>query len=225
MRWSVLLVMFVLVVACGSAADPPVSSVGTPGLNRIDLPLPDRSGEMPLEATLEARRSIRDYRAQELSMEELSQLLWAAQGVTSEAGARTAPSAGGLYPIELYVVTPAGHYHYDAPSHALDVLGDDDLRAFLGEAALSQEAVADAPAVVVITAVYSRTEAKYGERAERYVHLEAGHAAQNLLLQAVALELAAVPIGAFHDDEVQDLLGIPDDHAPLYLIPVGHPAF
>jgi SagB-type dehydrogenase family enzyme len=221
----VLLVVFVLVLGCASTTDTPASTPRIEGLDRLDLPLPDRNGEMPLEAALEARRSIRDYRDQELSLEELSQLLWASQGVTSEAGARTAPSAGGLYPLELYVATASGHYHYEAESHRLDVLGSEDLRTLLSEAALSQEAVAGAPAVVVITAVYSRTRAKYGERAERYMHLEAGHAAQNLLLQAVALELAAVPIGAFHDEEVQDLLGIPDDHAPLYLIPIGHPGF
>lgn len=224
MRWSVLLVIFALVAGCGRTADMPSTPVGGEELERLDLPTPDRTGQMPFERTLEGRRSVREYRDQALSLEELSQLLWAVQGVTSEAGARTAPSAGGLYPLEVYVVTPGGHYLYGAEDHELGVLGAEDLRATLSDAGLSQEAVADAPAVFVITAVYSRTEAKYGQRAARYVHLEAGHAAQNLLLQAVALELAAVPIGAFNDEEVQDLLGIPEDHTPLYLIPVGHPA-
>jgi SagB-type dehydrogenase family enzyme len=167
---------------------------------------------------------VRAYRAEPLDLAEVSQLLWATQGVTSAAGLRTAPSAGALYPLELYLVTAAGFYRYEPDGHCLEVLGEADLRADLSRAALSQEAVALAPAVFILAAVYARTEQKYGDRAERYVKLEAGHAGQNLLLQAVALDLGAVPIGAFHDDQVQDVLGLPADHEPLYLIPVGRPS-
>jgi SagB-type dehydrogenase family enzyme len=159
-----------------------------------------------------------------LSREEISQLLWAAQGITDPSGKRTAPSAGALYPLELYVATGDGFHHYRPAEHVLRVVNESDLRPALHGAALQQSAVLDAPAVFVVTAVYSRTEAKYGaQRSPRYVHLEAGHAAQNILLQAVALGLGAVPIGAFYDDQVQAALDLPDEHAPLYLIPVGHP--
>ena len=224
MRWSVLPVVIVLLASCGDSADSPSSVIGGGGMDWIDLPPPDLTGEAPLEETLEKRRSIREYSQQPLAKEEISQLLWATQGFTSDAGQRTAPSAGGLYPLEVYLVTASGCYHYDPGQHRLEVMGTDDRRASLSEAALSQVAVADGAGVLVIAAVYARTEGKYGGRAERYVQLEAGHAAQNLLLQAVALELGAVPIGAFDDSAVQDVLGIPEDHAPLYLIPVGHPA-
>jgi SagB-type dehydrogenase family enzyme len=157
-------------------------------------------------------------------MAELGQLLWAIQGTTHERGFRTAPSAGALYPLEIYLVTEEGIFHYEPERHDLAVMSRDNPSASLYRAALSQEAVRQAPAVFVVTAVYERTAQKYGdERSPRYVHLEAGHAAQNLLLQAVALNLGAVPIGAFQDEEVQAALELPADHKPLYLIPVGHP--
>jgi SagB-type dehydrogenase family enzyme len=179
---------------------------------------------MSLEEALAQRRSVREFDEVPLTLSELGQLLWAAQGVTHERGFRTAPSAGALYPLELYVVTVEGVFRYEAAGHRLVVIGDHDVRPALYKAALSQRPVRAAPAVFVLTAVYERTVTKYGEeRSPRYVHLEAGHAAQNLLLQAVALGLDAVPIGAFHDDEVVAALRVPVDHRPLYLIPVGHP--
>jgi SagB-type dehydrogenase family enzyme len=157
-------------------------------------------------------------------MDELGQLLWAAQGLTSSAGQRTAPSAGGLYPLELYGVTRDCVYHYAPPGHRLNEHVRGDLRSGLWLAAWRQDAVKNAAAVIVITGVYARTALKYGEeRAMRYVHLEAGHAAQNILLQAVALKLGAVTLGAFEDDRVIQALALPSDHAPLYLIPIGHP--
>jgi SagB-type dehydrogenase family enzyme len=120
-------------------------------------------------------------------------------------------------------MTAEGVFHYLPEGHQLSVQSRDDVRRALYEAALSQEAVREAPAVFVVAAVYERTAEKYGtERSPRYVHLEAGHATQNLLLEAVALGLGAVPIGAFHDQEVQEVIGLPTDHEPLYLIPVGH---
>jgi SagB-type dehydrogenase family enzyme len=122
------------------------------------------------------------------------------------------------------VVSADGLFHYVADGHLLEQLAGDDLREPLAEAALGQGHVAAGAAVIVMTAVFERTEGRYGDRAERYVKLEAGHAAQNLLLQAVALDLSAVPVGAFGDAEVQALLGLPNDQVPLYLIPVGHPA-
>ncbi len=170
------------------------------------------------------RRSVRSFDDTPLSPAELGQLLWAAQGITHASGLRTAPSAGALYPLEIYVATAQGVFHYSPQGHCLEVLSGSDARPALYEAALRQEAVRQAPAVFVVTAVYERTAKKYGaERGPRYVHLEAGHAAQNLLLEAVALGLVAVPIGAFEDERIQAALGLPADHEPLYLIPTGHP--
>jgi SagB-type dehydrogenase family enzyme len=189
----------------------------------IDLPAPVTSGTVSLEETLAERRSVRSYTDEGLTWGEIGQLLWAAQGINRDWGARTAPSAGALYPLEVYLVTRQGLHHYDPLEHAVDQRPALGLHDALWKAGLKQDAIRDAPAVYVIAAAYARTEAKYGDRAERYVHLEAGHAAQNLLLQAVALDLGAVVIGAFNDDQVQKALDLPEDQAPLYLIPVGHP--
>jgi len=189
----------------------------------IALPTPQRKGGMSLEATLAHRHSVREYAERPLTWEEIGQLLWAAQGITSEWGGRTAPSAEALYPLEIYVATPADVYHYLPHGHRLEMISSSDVREALWRAALLQNWVREAPAVFVIAAVYERTEREYGSRAERYVELEAGHACQNLLLQAVALGLGAVPVGAFYDEQAQSALGLPSDHRPLYLIPVGHP--
>lgn len=191
---------------------------------KISLPAPARTGRMSLEEALARRRSVREFAAKTLSLEELSQLLWSAQGITHPDGLRTAPSAGALYPLELYVATPSGFVHYDPKRHELQRCSERDLRKELSRAALDQEAVRDAPAVFVFAAVFERTSKKYGEaRTPRYVHMEAGHAAQNLLLQAVALGLGGVPVGAFSDAQVSSVLSLPADHRPLYLVPVGRP--
>jgi SagB-type dehydrogenase family enzyme len=188
------------------------------------LPQPSLTGHLSLEEALVQRRSVRTFKDAPLTSAELGQLLWAAQGITSERGFRTAPSAGALYPLELYVATAEGVFHYFPQPHHLEVVRVQDARLPLYQAALRQESVRQAPAVFIVTAVYERTAAKYGAvRSPRYVHLEAGHAAQNLLLEAVALGLGAVPIGAFEDETVQATLGLPPDHEPLYLIPVGRP--
>ena len=195
----------------------------SPPPEEIALPKPRPKGERSLEETLAQRRSVRSFTEEELSLEDISQLLWAAQGTTSAWGGRTAPSAGALYPLEIYVATANGLHHYVPQGHKVIIESQDDLRLKIWEAGLKQDAIREAPAVFVITAVYERTEKKYGDRAERYVKLEAGHACQNILLQAVALDLGAVPIGAFYDDQVQAALSLPPNHEPLYLIPVGRP--
>jgi SagB-type dehydrogenase family enzyme len=189
----------------------------------IVLPAPRIKGTLTLEETLARRRSVRDYTNVPLTLDEIGQLLWAAQGVTSSAGQRTAPSAGGLYPLEIYVATRDGVYHYEPAAHSMTAKIAGDKRQVLYDASLQQSAVRDAPAVLVIAAVYARTSGKYGDRTERYVQLEAGHAAQNILLQAVALNLGGVTIGAFEDDKVQKAIALPQDYKPLYVIPVGHP--
>jgi SagB-type dehydrogenase family enzyme len=186
------------------------------------LPAPEQHGTVPLERTLAHRRSIRDFTDAPIGVDTIGQLLGAAQGDTDAEGHRTAPSAGALYPLEAYVATREGLFHYDPDSHRL-VRRAADPRTAIARAAHGQDAVRSAPVVIVFTAVYGRTATKYGGRAERYVHMEAGHAAQNVLLQATALRLGAVPVGAFDDDALALALSLPRAERPVYLIPVGHP--
>jgi SagB-type dehydrogenase family enzyme len=190
----------------------------------LGLPAPELKGRMSLEQALAVRRSVREFTRQTLTERELSQLLWAAQGITRADGLRTAPSAGALYPLEVWVATASGFYHYEPHKHRLTQHLERDLRPEIYRVALMQEAILQAPAVFVIAAVYQRTARKYGEqRTPRYVPMEAGHSAQNLLLEAVALGLGGVVIGAFNDSEVERVLSLPAEQKPLYLIPVGHP--
>ena len=189
---------------------------------KITLPPPVHKGLVSLEETLCRRRSVREFADKPVTEKQIGQLLWAAQGITDAQGLRTAPSAGALYALEIYVATANGFYRYIPESHRMERQSVEDLRQALYRAASEQESVLGAAAVIVIAAIYGRLAEKYGkERSTRYAHLEAGHAAQNLLLQATALGLASVPIGAFRDDQVQATLSLPLEHAPLYLIPVG----
>jgi SagB-type dehydrogenase family enzyme len=172
---------------------------------------------------------VREFTDAPLELSQLSQLAWAAQGVTGPEAHRTAPSAGGLYALELYVITanvnglPAGIYKYDPITHALVSLLKSDIRRELSRAALDQSSISQAAAIFGLSAVYERISAKYGERGIRYAHMEAGHAAQNLLLQAVVLDLGAVLVGAFDDAKVKRVLSLSKQEAPLYLISVGKP--
>lgn len=193
----------------------------------IKLPKPRLKSETSIEEALYQRRSVREYRKEPLALATVGQLLWAAQGVTSNEGGRTAPSAGALYPLEVYLVSgaiegiPAGVYHYQPAGHRLERVATGDKRKLLGAAAGRQSAGSHAAAVLVITAVYERTRVKYGDRAARYVAMEAGHAAQNVYLQAVALNTATVVIGAFSDGLVKRVLSLPENEEPLYLMPLG----
>lgn len=187
----------------------------------IELPPPRLHSEVSLEQALAARRSVREYAPGTLSLEQLGQLFWALDGENRAAGGRTAPSAGALYPLEAYVATREGFYHYAPRGHRAELLDRRDLRAELGRAAFDSPPVREAAAVFVITAVVARTAARYGARAERYATLEAGHAAQNLLLEAAAQGLGAVPIGAFEDAAVAKAMGLNEREEPLYLVPVG----
>lgn len=193
----------------------------------LDLPDPRFESEVSLEEAILRRRSTREFSNKPVTIEEVSQLLWAAQGITSERGYRTAPSAGALYPLEVYVVVgyvdnlSLGVYWYRPSEHALvKVTGGDVVRG-LTEAALMQQSVREAAVNLVITAVYSGTTQKYGDRGVRYIHLEAGHAAQNICLQATALDLGAVTVGSFSDEGVRWTLKLPEEEQPLYIIPVG----
>ena len=218
-----LLVLATTMMACGQPIGSETPTSGTDDMTA--LPMPTRAGQTSLEELLARRRSVREFNDRSLTATELGQLLWATQGITNDRGFRTAPSAGALYPLEVYVATADGVFHYDPQHHRLLVSSLGDARPRIYQAALQQEPLRQAPAVFIVTAIYERTVQKYGtQRSPRYVHLEAGHAAQNLLLQAVALDLGAVPIGAFHDQEIREVLGLPADHTPLYLIPIGHPA-
>jgi len=173
------------------------------------------------------RRSVRSFKDSSLTLAEVSQLLWAAQGITSPRGLRTAPSAGALYPLEIYVLEgnvdglPDGVYHYRPARHQLVRVVKGDRRSELYEAALIQTSVRNAPAVLVFAAVYERTTVKYGDRGVQYVHMETGHSAQNVFLQAVPLNLDAVVIGSFYDDMVRKVLKMSGSEQPLYIIPVG----
>lgn len=218
-----LLVTLVAVTACDAGGDGLVAPEGTGVPVIIELPAPNRDGPLSLEETLWLRRSVRSFTERPLTLAEIGQLLWAGQGENRESGGRTNPSAGGLYPLEFYVVASTGMLHYLPDGHQAEVVTSADLRSRLAEATFGQKAVVDAPTVFIICGVFSRTEERYGGRAERYVYLEAGHVAQSLLLQAVALGMGGVPIGAFDDTAVTNLLDLPVDHVPLYLVPVGHP--
>jgi SagB-type dehydrogenase family enzyme len=186
------------------------------------LPPPERESGMPLAAALSRRRSVRAFAGRALSPMELGQLLWAAQGESdARDGLRTSPSAGALYPLLVYAATADGLFRYVTKRHALEHVASRDVRADLAAAALGQLELAQAPCVLVLTAVFARTTRKYGERGVRYAHIEAGHAAQNVLLTATALGLAAYPVGAFDDAQVGGLLQLGHGEAPLYLVPVG----
>ncbi|MBM4445011.1 MAG: SagB/ThcOx family dehydrogenase [Chloroflexi bacterium] len=187
------------------------------------LPGPKKRGTLSLEETLARRRSVRSFARRALDREQIAQLLWAAQGVT-EGRLRTAPSAGALYPLEVYLVTSDGIYHYRPLSHELERLAEGDFLPQLSRAALGQECVREAPVSVVIAAVHQRVERRYGERAALYIWIEAGHVAQNIHLQAVAMGLGSVPVGAFDDRQVHRVLSLPEDQMPLYVIPVGYTA-
>ena len=221
------LVTMLSVPACASTEAEPTPAPAAAEDTTVDLPQPQIEGEVSLEETLQTRRSVREYADAPLALDEVSQLLWAAQGITSDRGGRTAPSAGALYPLEVYLVAgdvedlEPGVFRYDPAAHRLLKVKGGDVRTELCEVSLGQEAVRNGAIDIVISAVYERTEVKYGDRAARYVHMEAGHAAQNIYLQAAALELGTVTIGAFSDDAVARVLDLPENEAPLYVIPVG----
>lgn len=193
----------------------------------IELPEPLTRGTMSVEEALTLRRSIRSYSDDPLEMNELAQLLWAAQGITNERGFRTAPSAGATFPLEVFVVAnnvndlPVGIYRYHPHDHVLELLREENVASPLFRACLSQSMIMDGGAVLVLAAVFDRTTSRYGQRGERYVHNEIGHVGQNIHLQAAALDLGTVVIGAYRDDEVEDILQLGEDYRVLYLMPVG----
>ena len=193
----------------------------------VKLPDPELTGNQSVELLLHQRRSVRSYQKLPLNLAEVGQLLWSAQGVSDTQGLRTAPSAGALYPLKLFVVVgdvndlSPGIYRYKPDEHSLLKTANGDLRKSLQKAALDQSCIGDAAIIFVFTANYQRTTWKYGERGVRYVHMEVGHAGQNLFLQAQALSLGTVVVGAFDDEEVKKVLNLDADMQPLSLLPVG----
>lgn len=213
--------LLLLIGASGASAAPDADAV-------IPLPSPERSGSLSIEQALDERRSVREYRPDPLERAQIAQLAWAAQGVSDPGrGYRTAPSAGATFPLEVDLLIHGvdgiddGVYRYLPGEHALRLRFGGDHREALARAALGQAWVREAPVVMVLSAVLARTEGRYGERAERYVHMEAGHAAQNVYLQAVALEIGTVVVGAFDDDGVASVLQLERGEQPLYLLPLG----
>lgn len=196
---------------------------------RIPLPPPRYDSNVSIEHALKIRRSIREYEDKPLTLEQVSQLMWAAQGITDKRyGFRTAPSAGATYPLEIYIVVKKngveglleGIYHYLPREHVLELVKNGDYSRELMDACLDQEWVGDAAINIVITAIYERTTYRYGERGRiRYVHMEVGHVGQNIYLQCVSLGLGCVVIGAFYDGEIKKILEV--DEEPLYVIPIG----
>ncbi len=194
-------------------------------MGKIKLPSPELKSGVSVEEALKKRRSVRNYKKLPLTLKELSQLLWATDGKTSDWGGRTAPSAGATYPLEIYVVIgnvetlKAGIYHYDIDNHSIEIIKEGDLRTELSRAALNQTSIKNAAIVIVISGDFKRTTSRYGKRGERYVFVEAGHCGQNIHLQCEALGSGTVMIGAFDDEKVKKILGIKED--VFYLCPVG----
>jgi SagB-type dehydrogenase family enzyme len=217
-----------------------IDDAGQAGTPAVRLPLPQLDGHCSVEKALGSRRSVREFKDEPLSIDALSQLVWAAQGMTLkmdpppgwawgdwQGGKRTAPSAGALYPLELYVVAgkvngvKPGVYRYKPQTHELLPVGAGDKRKAVSTAAREQKWMEDAPCILVVGAVRKRAEVKYGERAQRYVDLEVGHAVENVCLQAVALDLGTTIVGAFKDDEVKRIIGISSEEQVVAIVPVG----
>jgi SagB-type dehydrogenase family enzyme len=233
----ILLLAALLITEAPAPAKEPVKEGAIPvgeaglkaaGVGEIVLPEPDTTGPLSLETLISKRRSVREYSDRPVLLSELSQLLWAAQGITGENGfKRAAPSAGAKYPIELFVLAGnvdglrPGIYRYVPSTHTLVTVKREDARGTLCAEALSQECVEAAPLDIVITGVYERTMEKYGERGVRYVHIEVGAVAENIYLQAESLGLGTVFVGAFSDEGVRSLLGAKEEVAPLGIMPVG----
>jgi SagB-type dehydrogenase family enzyme len=198
-------------------------------MSLIPLPKPRCESGVSIEQALATRRSVREYRPEPLTLAEAAQLLWSAQGVLTADGKRTAPSAGSTYPLETYIVAgnvtglAPGVYHYQPGRHELARVVAGDLRADLAAVSMKQECVRQSAVSIVFATVVARTAAKYGAIAEAYVDMEAGHAAQNLSLQAVALGLGSVMIGAIDEKAMVALLQLPPDHRPRYYAAVGRP--
>lgn len=197
--------------------------------DNIKLTGPKVTGNTPVEEAINKRRSVRDFLKKPLSLEDVSQLLWSAQGITDkQRERRTAPSAGALYPLEIYIAAgnisglEQGIYKYKPLANELIKIAEGDCRKELSKYSAQPAAIQTAPLTIVFSAVYGRTSVKYGSRAERYVHIETGHASQNVCLQVISLGLSTVTIGAFQDEQVKKTMQMQENEEPLYIMPVGY---
>jgi len=197
-------------------------------ISMLKLPEPGYTSNVSIEEAIQGRRSTRRYKDDALTLKEVSQLLWAAQGITGlEKGFRAAPSAGAMYPLDLYVVAgnveglDAGVYRYSPGGHTITKTMDGDIRRELTEACLNQRMIERGAFTIVFTAIYERTTNRYGDRGIRYVHVDVGHAAENIYLQVVSMGLGTVAMGAFDDLAVKRILSLSPEQEPLYLMPVG----
>lgn len=241
---GVLVLLLSVFMVIGSLAEAPgvevVRQASEPKI--IKLPEPLYASSTSVEKAISQRQSVRSFGKQSLSLKEISQLIWAAQGITRktenlpnrwnpkyewQGGYRTAPSAGALYPLELYLAAgkveglESGVYKYLPRNHSLMKVMDGDRRTDIYNVALKQPSIQEAAALIILTAVYERTSYKYGERAPRYVHMEAGAAAENVYLQGVSLGIGTVIIGAFQDEDLKKVLNLPADENPLIILPLG----
>jgi len=192
-------------------------------MKEISLPEPAVRGTISVEETIASRRSVRSYASEDLAIGEISQLLWAGQGITDkQRGFRAAPSAGALFPLELFLVKEDGVFRYIPEKHSLKSVSQKNVKKDMEHACWGQKFVGEAPCAIVLCVVYERLAGRYGERGVRYADIEVGHVAENIALQAVALGLSTVMVGAFDDKAVAEVLGLPDEVKPLYIIPVGH---
>ncbi len=197
----------------------------------ISLPKPSSDGKVSVEKAIKGRRTVRDFRETGLSLNHLSQLVWAGQGITdSLENKRAAPSGGALYPLDIFILVgedgvekvEGGVYRYLPKGHSVLPIAKGDRRKEIALASLSQMWMARAPVIFIITAEYRRITGKYGERGIRYALIEVGHVGQNLFLQAEALGLGAGMVGAFNDSEVSKIASLPSKHEPLLMMPVGY---
>ena len=194
-------------------------------LKTVSLSEPRLTGPTSFEQALATRRSVRRFTKQQLSAEQIGQLAWAGQGITEkQKGFRTAPSANALYPIKLYFIPQEGIFVYNPHQHSLEQLVSGDLRHKLAEAASGQKMVADVACNIIIVGSEKKLAVKHKNKARRYMFMEAGHVSQNILLQAVSLQLGAVPVGGFDIERVGRFCKLPADAEPLLIICVGHPA-
>ncbi len=194
----------------------------------IVLPKPKKRGTISVEEALEDRRSRRSFSEKSLTLRQVSQLLWAAQGITDTGQMRTAPSAGATYPLEIYIAVKnvedlePGVYHFNPDKNTLQKVLSGDKSTDLMTASLGQGFVETAAMNLIVAAVYERTTDRYGDRGERYVHMEVGHLGQNIYLQSESLDLGTVAVGAFNDEDVAQVLNLPENEKPLYIMPIGH---
>jgi len=224
-----ILITFVLLLisGCGDTDEKTAVEFTPDDSEVITLPEPRYDSDISLEESLLNRRSIRDYGNDPVTLQEVSQLLWAAQGVTDTSGHRTAPSAVALYPLSIYVIAGNvleivdGVYVYTPDNHSIKRIKNGDFRDELATAAMGQASIRQGAVSFVVTVDYGMVMSRFGDKGERFGTLEAGHAAQNLCLQATALDLGLVTAGAIYDDQVADVLDLPENLTPLYVIPVG----